>query len=448
MRNEKRSGRGVATAALLAMIASVVAAPSAQAASEVVLGKKVSIKDPASDKRNIVALGREQLTDIGLPGQQGLDPSDDPVTNGATLTIVANGVTNSSQTFTLLPGTYGGPGIPGWKVLSVGFLYKDPTNVNGPVKVALIKRTPGDVALVKAVVVGTDPGTNPTTDVDIVPPNLGDDAGMILSINGGNQYCVRWGGPAAGSEKKDDATGWLVVSDATVPMVEAGCPALSGVCGNDLVEAGEECDDGNFVETDGCTSGCTICGNGTPAGPEVCDDNNLISGDGCDANCTPTACGNGVVTTPETCDDGNTNNNDNCPSTCAILNCTPDFGSARAVDVSVSSGNLVAGLTVLLDYPENKVRIPGSGGGVPGGIITDLPAGSFGSTNDLDHAVRQVIAGAFPIADGLLFRVNFEDCLPLMIPAPGAFTCTVLAANDSSSAPLAGVTCSVTAVAP
>ena len=36
-------------------------------------------------------------------------------------------------------------------------------------------------------------------------------------------------------------------------------------CGNGQVEAGEACDDGNMVNTDGCTIACTLatCGDGT-----------------------------------------------------------------------------------------------------------------------------------------------------------------------------------------
>jgi len=39
---------------------------------------------------------------------------------------------------------------------------------------------------------------------------------------------------------------------------------MTGVCGNGVVENGEECDDGNFVSTDACTASCHVrtCGNG------------------------------------------------------------------------------------------------------------------------------------------------------------------------------------------
>jgi cysteine-rich repeat protein len=59
-----------------------------------------------------------------------------------------------------------------------------------------------------------------------------------------------------------------------------------------------------------------ICGDGVLDPGEQCDDGNGVSGDGCDSNCTPTACGNGVVSPGEDCDDGNTVSGDECPATC------------------------------------------------------------------------------------------------------------------------------------
>jgi len=431
--------------AVLAVAGSLATGSPAHAVNEVVLGKKVNIANPNSTARSFLGLGKETPTAYGTPGVAGLNAGNDPITAGAVLVVKTVGTSGVQETFNL-PGT---PFIdgdnPGWKATATGYMYKDPKSIFGPVKVVVIKKTGSDLLMVKAKIVGTDPGTGPL-DIDVAPPNTGTEAGMTLTINnGGDSFCVRWGGPAAGEEKQDSATKFLVVSSTTVPMVEAGC---TSICGNGLTEAGEECDDGDLVETDGCTTACTTCGNNVVTAPEVCDDGNLVSGDSCDANCTPTACGNGVVTSPETCDDGNTSNFDNCPSDCTIAGCDPDFGSDRTIDVEVTSGDLVAGLTVFIDYPEDKVRIPGSGGSVPLGTVDNLPFGAFGATNDLDHALRQVVASPGAIADGLLFNVHFEDCLPLSVPAPGDFTCTVEAASDASSDPLPGVTCAVTAVAP
>lgn len=72
--------------------------------------------------------------------------------------------------------------------------------------------------------------------------------------------------------------------------VEMGSPLCPppAVCGNGLVEAGEQCDDHNTTDGDGCDSNCTItaCGNGVVTAGEQCDDGNPDSGDGCEPDCT------------------------------------------------------------------------------------------------------------------------------------------------------------------
>ena len=65
----------------------------------------------------------------------------------------------------------------------------------------------------------------------------------------------------------------------------------AGVCGDGVLDTGEQCDDGNNVSGDGCSATCTtevaqnVCGDGTVGGSEQCDDGNTTSGDGCSADC-------------------------------------------------------------------------------------------------------------------------------------------------------------------
>ncbi len=95
-------------------------------------------------------------------------------------------------------------------------------------------------------------------------------------------------------------------------------------CGNGQVDpATEECDDNNSVNGDGCDNNCktTACGNGVVTGTEVCDDGNAVNGDGCDNNCTNTGCGNTIVTAGETCDDGGLVDGDGCDSNCTNTGC-------------------------------------------------------------------------------------------------------------------------------
>jgi cysteine-rich repeat protein len=108
-----------------------------------------------------------------------------------------------------------------------------------------------------------------------------------------------------------------IVSGTPVPGLDASFRTYT-LCGNGVRDAGEQCDDGNDVDTDGCTRACTVCGNRIVSGGEECDDGNVVSGDGCDANCTISDCGNGIVSPGEQCDDGNRNDGDCCSSTCTF----------------------------------------------------------------------------------------------------------------------------------
>src|SRR6185369_4207126 len=92
-------------------------------------------------------------------------------------------------------------------------------------------------------------------------------------------------------------------------------------CGNDRLDPGESCDEGNNVSGDGCPANCvTVCGDGRVEGTEVCDDGNTRSGDGCSADCrTLEVCGNGILDDlAEVCDDGGRDSHDGCSAQCTI----------------------------------------------------------------------------------------------------------------------------------
>ncbi len=96
----------------------------------------------------------------------------------------------------------------------------------------------------------------------------------------------------------------------------------AAVCGDSVVDEGEDCDDGNLVDDDGCQSDCTItpeCGDGVAEGDEECDDGNEIDNDACTNECTiqeGPVCGDGVVEDEEKCDDGNNEPGDGCEPDC------------------------------------------------------------------------------------------------------------------------------------
>lgn len=101
-----------------------------------------------------------------------------------------------------------------------------------------------------------------------------------------------------------------------------GGRVLRDSCGNFVIEAGEDCDDGNLADGDGCSSLCLnegttdLCGNGRLDRGEECDDGdrdttpNNGRPDYCDARClwtgntntTLEVCGNGIRERSEMCD--------------------------------------------------------------------------------------------------------------------------------------------------
>ena len=144
---------------------------------------------------------------------------------------------------------------------------------------------------------------------------------------------------------------------------------ILGVCGDGIVDAGEQCDDGNITNGDGCSATCTIqagftctgspsvcttiCGDGIVGGSEQCDDGNAVNGDGCSASCTvqtgfictgspsvcTTICGDGIVGGSEQCDDGNVVNGDGCSNTC-LFEIPPNDECVGAIILSGTSGNI------------------------------------------------------------------------------------------------------------
>lgn len=111
---------------------------------------------------------------------------------------------------------------------------------------------------------------------------------------------------------------------------------IASICGNAIIETGEQCDDGNTLSGDGCNSVCMFenpnCGNGVINAGEQCDDGNSINGDGCNQYCLTEGltCGNGVVNAGEQCDDGNNINGDGCNFSCMIEGIICGNGNVQA----------------------------------------------------------------------------------------------------------------------
>ncbi len=109
-----------------------------------------------------------------------------------------------------------------------------------------------------------------------------------------------------------------------------GCrnTCLLPFCGDGIGDPGEECDDGDGSNSDACLVGCidARCGDGFVwTGVELCDDGNQNDDDGCRNDCTLPTCGDGVLDPGEQCDDGNASSADACLATCVNASCGDGF---------------------------------------------------------------------------------------------------------------------------
>jgi len=119
-------------------------------------------------------------------------------------------------------------------------------------------------------------------------------------------------------------------------------------CGDGVVSAPEECDDGNADSTDACTVQCKLpaCGDGVlqPGAGEACDDGNLTPADDCTNLCQLPTCGDGWIQYQydETCDDGNTDSSDACTALCKPALCGDGFvqaGTEECDDTNINSSD-------------------------------------------------------------------------------------------------------------
>lgn len=141
-------------------------------------------------------------------------------------------------------------------------------------------------------------------------------------------------------------------------MLCRGGTCVASRCGDGIVTAPEECDDGNATDGDGCNHDCTLsCKSSDPArnctpadaceGQGVCNDTTHVCapgtplGDGTmcgtghdyckGGHCTAPVCGNGTIEPGEVCDDGGLNGtkNDGCTTKCqfACVDPTADCGT-------------------------------------------------------------------------------------------------------------------------
>ncbi len=225
---------GFSSALGLAVVAMLLAATAA-VAEQAILGSKVQIKQrPAlAETRQVVMEAKGVATASTLAG--------DPSTNGASLTVIAQGGTPTAQIFRLAAGispsgksywrrTPSNPALPAnaWE-------YRDKSGESSAVAKLSIKIAAGK-ALLRAKITG-----KAGQPVAVVPPDPGSYVGFVFTIDGagGDVYCTSFGGAAGGSLLQGGASRFEIKK----PITKASCPAPGAVCGNGVAESpGETCD--------------------------------------------------------------------------------------------------------------------------------------------------------------------------------------------------------------
>ncbi len=174
------------------------------AATQAVLGRSFQVMAPTGGNMSRKVAGR------ALEKRSGRAIRGNPVANGASLQVIARGATDSSQTFAL-PSS-------GWKAIgATGFQYSNARvggTSGGAVAQASINRSASGKFKIKVLILGSD------GPLAVVPPNPGTDGGFILTLTGGDSYCVAFGGAAGGTTVVNDSKAWHITRpDATA------CPA-------------------------------------------------------------------------------------------------------------------------------------------------------------------------------------------------------------------------------
>jgi hypothetical protein len=126
--------------------------------------------------------------------------------------------------------------------------------------------------------------------------------------------------------------------------------------------------------------------------------------------------------------------------------CTPREGDRKTAAVSFAppEGGMVAGLTMIVDYPERKVSLPGTGTNVAEDAIGGTPTGAVVGANDTGTEVKVVLAAPGEIRPGTVVELGFDACEGGAAVAAGDFACRVVDAADPMANLVREVTCRVT----
>ena len=208
--NSFRLLRAACIAVGTASIVSASHAVPACAADQTIRGQRLAMQDPAPGdpaRRKVVLSARELASGDTVTG----DPTAGGSNGGGILQLVVEGGTTTNEVFALPQGT-DRAGRPFWKPVAGGYRYADPQGENGPVSSLVLHKSKSGTMSLRAVLSGR------RAALDVTPPAPGTRAWALLSLSGGDRYCVAYGPDA---KIADDGTRAFTVSR----VGSESCPA-------------------------------------------------------------------------------------------------------------------------------------------------------------------------------------------------------------------------------
>jgi cysteine-rich repeat protein len=215
--------------------------------------------------------------------------------------------TTAASTFTVTGGNSGGGSIDWYasgSITHAGTIDGRASNNGSPDSVLMFSET--DVTITGSVLLNGGPTGAASGDIEIEGCRVNVNSPGLLSNLGGNgtttligreRITVNPGGSVLNASNGTNTFRYraaekppIVLGTVTPAFVGDVEPSLSGcpICGNNELEGGETCDDGNLVGGDGCSANCQDegCIAGTPGYPDVplCDDGRECTIDICDTS--------------------------------------------------------------------------------------------------------------------------------------------------------------------